>query len=158
MRSKDQWIADFHEWIPFAESLKSLDEQTWSTPIGKGKWCVRDIVSHIVRWDEYFLEEALLPILNGVPLTVRQLDFDAFNAEAAEWGRAYGRQELLQEAIQTRTRVLKTLQRIPESDYAREYPAPDHQFVIQTYIEDFIWHDQHHMEQIKRYIKETSAT
>ena len=153
MKSKDQWIADFHEWIPFAESLKSLDDRAWSTPIAPGKWSVRDIVSHIVRWDEYFLEEALRPIVNGVPLTVRQLDFDAFNKEAAEWGRTVDQRQLLQEAVQVRTQVLKTLQRIPESDYAREYPAEDHAFVIQNYIEDFIWHDQHHMAQIKEFLQ-----
>ena len=152
MKSKDQWIADFHEWMPFADSLKSLDEQVWTAPLGEGKWSIRDIVSHILRWDEYFLEEALLPIVRGTPLTLRHLDFDEFNKEAAEWGKRMGQQELLQASIQARSQVLQALQRIPEEHYTREYPAQDHIFVVQHYIEDFIWHDQHHMKQIREFL------
>lgn len=158
MKSKDQWIADFHEWIPFAESLKALDASLWKAPLGEGRWTIHDVVSHILRWDEYFLEEALLPVVKGVPLTLKHLDFDTFNQEAMEWGASYGQEELLNMAVQARLQVLKALQRIPEEHYAREYAAEDQVFIVKNYIEDFIWHDQHHIQEIVNFRQTVSPS
>lgn len=157
MRTKDQCIADFHEWIPFVRSLRSLHPDQWSIPMSQGKWSVRDTVSHIVRWDEYYLEEALKPIEHGKPLTLRFVDIDDFNEEAIQWGQGLDQNQLIQEAVTIRNLLLKTLQHIPDTSYHQEFVVMDQVFVIERYLDDFIRHDQHHMKQISTWLASTSS-
>ncbi|MFD0589509.1 hypothetical protein ACFQZE_16090 [Paenibacillus sp. GCM10027627] len=39
----------------------------------------KDIICHMMKWDNYFYEEAIAKITQGEPLTVKHLNFDEFN-------------------------------------------------------------------------------
>lgn len=152
MRTKDQWIADFHEWIPFVQSLRTVQPEQWSTPIAEGKWSVHEIVSHILRWDEFYLEKAFFPIEQGTPLLLHTVDIDSFNEDAVNWGKGLSQEQLIQEAVQVRQQVLKCLQRIPVSLYEHEFAAIDQLFVLERFLDDLYHHDQHHMQQIQAWL------
>ncbi len=155
MKPKDQLIKEFSGLIPFLESLREIDDAVWTAPIGDGKWSIRDIVSHVRLWDEYFLREAVDRIASGEPLVLEHPDIDEFNRRAVAYGEATPRDKLIQEAVAYRRRILERLAQIPQEEYTTAFAGPDGKFVIQDYIRDFIDHDNWHREQIEAFLEST---
>lgn len=54
MNDKQQLLNEYSEWIGKVKEFGVLEEGYWNSPIADGKWTVRDVVCHIMRWDEYF--------------------------------------------------------------------------------------------------------
>ncbi|MFB9330302.1 DinB family protein [Paenibacillus aurantiacus] len=153
MVSREQLLHDFAALIPFAESLRELEEAAWTAPVAADKWAVRDIVSHIMLWDKYFLEEAIERITQGEPLTVRHLDYDAFNQDAVTFAATRSPKVILDLAIRFRSEIIRQLTMLGEERAARLYVDADgHPFEVKQYVTDFIAHDAHHMAQIRRFL------
>lgn len=148
MLNKEKLVRSMEKWISFAESLRGLDERVWTMAIGEGKWAVRDIVSHMMLWDRYYMETAVSKVRSNEPLTLANFDFEGFNRNAAVYARTKSRDELLDEAVQVRREIVEHLRVIPEEQYSAVHAAVDCKFVITEYIADFAWHDDHHMTQI----------
>ncbi|MEI0739870.1 maleylpyruvate isomerase N-terminal domain-containing protein [Paenibacillus sp. JTLBN-2024] len=81
MNTKQEKLEAFAGLIRFAESLERLSEEQWAGPIAEGKWSPRDIISHMMLWDRYFLENALRPMSGA----------SADDAEAARFQRVQPR-------------------------------------------------------------------
>ncbi|TYP69782.1 DinB family protein [Paenibacillus methanolicus] len=153
MASREQLLHDFAALIPFAESLRGLDEAAWTARVAPGKWAVRDIVSHMMLWDKYFLEEAIERIAQGEPLTARHLDYDAFNRDAMTFAATRSQKVILDLAIRFRSDIIRQLTMLGEERASRVYTDADGQpFAIGRYAADFIAHDAHHMAQIQRFL------
>lgn len=144
MNEKSQLLDKFSRWNRFLLHIANME---WQTSIEEGKWTIHDIISHIMLWDKYFYEEAIYPIANGKPVTVSNLDFDAFNREAFEYGKTVTKDELIQLTTRYRNLLVETIQRFDDDTFSREYA--EGKFTVRSYLEDFIWHDQHHITQIK---------
>lgn len=150
MNEKERLIENYSEWITFVSVLEEQNEQVWNHPIAEGKWAVRDVVSHIMKWDEYFLNEAIVKVSRGEELTVKHLDYDAFNKQSKRYGRSCSIQELSQQAKSMRQNIVDHIQSWSDKQYTKEYVDADgHPFQPAVFMQDFIWHDQHHMNQIK---------
>ncbi|MWV43640.1 DinB family protein [Paenibacillus sp. HJL G12] len=148
MNTKQEKLEAFAELIGFTESLESLTESQWTGPIAEGKWSPRDIISHIMLWDRYFLEHAVLPMAEHRPLTLKDLDFNAFNRDASAYGLTQSRQDLIQQAVEARSRLLEVMQDIPESEFGYKHGDI---MSVDEYLIDFYEHDRHHMGQIDTY-------
>ncbi|KPV55971.1 hypothetical protein QJ48_30245 [Paenibacillus sp. A3] len=108
-------------------------------------------------WDQYFYESAVGKIAEGKPLTLKHLDFDAFNARAAQYGRDQSGGKLVEELVLWRSRLTDTLEALPETEFGRSFPDLDGKpFVISEYIPDFVWHDRHHITQIREFLNPSS--
>ncbi len=153
MKSKEQLVEELSAIIPFVESLREVDDEVWTAPLGEGKWSVRDILSHILLWDKYILEEALSKIVAGKPVTIRHLAFDEFNEGAIEYGKSKPRREIIDEAVDRRKGILDCLRQIPPKDYSRVYSGLDREFIVQGYARHFIIHDSSHMRQIEGFLE-----
>lgn len=150
MNEKEQLLEQYSEWIDYVRVLKELDESLWNQSLGEGKWLVRDVVSHIMKWDEYFLEGAILKISRGEELTVKHLNYDTFNEQAKTYGRTLSIQELVEQTLTYRQNIIDNIKSLSDEQYAAEYVDADgHPFQVPVFIRDFIWHDQHHMKQMK---------
>ncbi|ALS28671.1 DinB superfamily metal-dependent hydrolase [Paenibacillus sp. 32O-W] len=147
----DTLLDAFEEWITFAEYLQSFPEQVWNSSIEEGKWTVRDIVSHMMMWDQYFYEEAIEKIAAGSEnVTVRHLNDDDFNSNAARFGRTMTTGELVGKTIDYRRKIIEAIKGMPEETLTREYPDGDgNLFQVVRYVKDFVWHDRHHMNPLK---------
>lgn len=55
-------LQQFSEWIAFVSDLKNRNEEVWEIR-EEGKMSIREIVSHIMRWDEYFYQHAIAKIV-----------------------------------------------------------------------------------------------
>ncbi|MOA19017.1 DinB superfamily protein [compost metagenome] len=148
MSDKTKLIGEFGEWIDFVASIQNVD---WQTPLGQGKWAIHDVVSHIMLWDKSFYEEVIEPIANHQPVTQQEFDFDAFNNQAIQYGKQKTKDELIQLSLHYRNLILNCIKNLDAAQYGHTYL--DGKFTFESYLKDFIWHDQHHMNQIKELIK-----
>lgn len=146
-------MEQFKEWIPFVQSLRGISEKAWDASLEPGKWCVKDIVSHIMMWDKYFYEEAITKIASDQTVALELSNFEDFNRQAASYGKTLTTDELLDQAIEYREKIAATIENLPDSALAKDYPGTDgNAFQFSSYLKDFIWHDQHHMAQIKELV------
>jgi uncharacterized damage-inducible protein DinB len=141
-------IDEFKELIPWVELLRDVNDQIWTTPIALGKWSIQGIISHIMLWDKYFLENAIIPINKHSAITIQELDFDEFNKNAMQYGRTQTREDLVQQTIHYRVEILRHITTLSDEDYLKEYPN----FFVPQYIIDFVAHDNHHREQIESFL------
>lgn len=152
MQQKQQLLDEFSTLISFVESLRELDNQLWGTPIAEGKWTPRDIVAHIMRWDQYFLEAGIRKMASGEPVTVKQLDFNEFNQKAVEYAEQTSKQAIIDQTIYYRNELLRLLESLSDEAFREEHIDGDgNPFSAQSYVMDFIPHDFHHMDQLKAF-------
>lgn len=150
---REQLLQKFGEWIPFVTDLGTYNERIWDQRIAADKWTVREVVIHILRWDEFFYEEAIAKVSAGLPLTVKHLDFNVFNSSARTYGKTAAIADLVHQAVQSRHRIIEVLSGLTDEQYTATYQDGNGQpFEAGQYMKDFIWHDQHHIGQIKRRI------
>jgi uncharacterized damage-inducible protein DinB len=150
--SKADLLEQFAEWLLFMEQLKTINERQWSSPLNKGKWSIRDIVSHIMLWDRFFHEGSIDKIASGHPLSLHMtgMDFNEFNHHAIEFSRKQQKNDLIEQSKAIRSTIITQLEQIDSSDYHKEYIDGDgNPFVIYEYLLDFIGHDWHHTRQIR---------
>ncbi|MCD9025479.1 DinB family protein [Cohnella silvisoli] len=144
----------FEEWISFTITLQELDEVVWESSIEPGKWAIRDIISHIMLWDKYFYEEAVDRIASDKQVTIKHLNFDDFNSKAIIYGRTISTDELIEKTLFYRKRIIGDIRNLSEEAINRDYKDGDgNVFNVTQYLKDFIWHDQHHMNPLKEYLK-----
>lgn len=149
-----EMVEEFKSFIDFAQDLKTIGEEHWNIPISEGKWTLKDVLSHIMLWDKYFYEEGIEKIKLGSPLTVRNLNFDEFNANAIEYAKSQTRDSILEQLIEYRIKIINVISGLPEEEYSKEYKDGDgKKFSIRTYLRGFISHDKHHKKQIEKYLK-----
>ncbi|MGG4143225.1 GNAT family N-acetyltransferase [Paenibacillus algorifonticola] len=150
-QGKRQLLKYFQEWITFVAGLEQQEEAVWELSLAPGKWSVREAVAHIALWDRYFLTTAIERLSRQQELTLKHLDYDAFNENARLYGRYTSIAKLIRQTIQDREAIVGIIQALPEQHYAAEYIDSDgHPFRLQAYLTDFIAHDRHHMGQIKQ--------
>jgi len=143
----------FSRFIPFVETLRIMPGVHWTKPMGTEKWSVSEVVAHILLWDRYFLDTAIIKIATGEPLTVQHLDFDVFNNDAAPYAAAVEQKQLINEAIDCRTEILRLIGRIPATEMELEYTDGDgNPFTILGYLESFVDHDAQHRREIEAFL------
>jgi GNAT superfamily N-acetyltransferase len=149
--SKEQLLHEFGEWTVFVIDLAKYGERFWNRSLGAGKWSVRQVVAHILRWDNYFYEEAIAKVSDAAPLTVKHLDYDTFNELAKAHGKNTSVAELCDQAVESRMRIMKAIASLTDEQYGATCTDADgHPFEVEQYMKDFIWHDQHHIQPIQK--------
>ncbi|GGH22440.1 DinB family protein [Paenibacillus segetis] len=155
MEEKAQLLQQFHNWVNFVHMLEDRETALWNTPIAEEKWAVRDVVSHIMHWDMYFLNEAIVKIAHNQPVTSKHLDYDEFNEQACELGRKISLTKLAEQTIEVRKQIIEHITSMTEEQYDGIYMDEDgNNFGIVAFLQDFIEHDQHHMKQIMNLLKQ----
>ncbi|TJY44171.1 DinB family protein [Cohnella pontilimi] len=140
----------FEGWADYVRSLDSLPESDQLKAVAEGKWAVRDVIAHMWKWDIFFWEHAVRPLIEGTPLTYHSLDFNAFNENAKNECRPLFWSYLIEQTANTRDQIANAVRQFPESEYERtERDADGNPFSMKAYLEDFIHHDAHHRLQIE---------
>ncbi|MFF2479922.1 DinB family protein [Paenibacillus sp. NPDC058071] len=157
MNRKEQLIAEFEALIPFVESLRKYGEGRLTSPIGEGKWSLKDMLSHFMLWDRYYIERALEPIAErkdeAVIAVSNQFEIESYNQQAIAFAEGRTASDVMDLMIETRQRVLYLLEQIPEDLYDKSYSDLDGDpFNIAEYVTDMTGHDGHHLAQMKDYI------
>ncbi|MFS0871981.1 DinB family protein [Paenibacillus xylanilyticus] len=153
-KTTDEMIEEFKSFTSYVMELDTLSEQVWNTPIAEGKWTLKDVIAHIMLWDQYFYEEAIYKIKHDEPLTVRHLNFNEFNANAMEYSKTKSKKAIVEELVEKRMNIIHAITGLQEEEYTREYKDGDKKkFSIKKYVRAFISHDKHHKKQIESFKK-----
>jgi len=153
-KANAEMVQEYNDFTGFIDSLCKLEDTYWDTPIAEGKWTVKDIVCHIMLWDKYFYEEAISRIKLNEALTLKNLDFNKFNANAIQYAKSRTKQEICTEFVEHRSNIISAISGLSDEDYLRTYVDGDgEKFSIRSYLQDFIPHDKHHKKQVEEFIK-----
>lgn len=49
-----QLISELDEFVSLERSLDNVKDEIWFAPLDEGKWRVHDVITHIMKWDNYF--------------------------------------------------------------------------------------------------------
>lgn len=151
--SKNGVIQEYQKFTSFVESLRTLSEENWTTPIAENKWSVRDIIGHIMFWDKYFQEEAIMKIKTNQSVTVEDVNIDEFNQMATEFVKTLDKDEIINQTVQYRHEMIETLKALPEEKFFNNYiDSSGNNFSINNFLEEFIPHDDHHKRQIEEFL------
>lgn len=141
-----QAYESLNQWI---QSLTNVEEQKWFAPIDEGKWSMAAVISHLLFWDRFSLEERF-PFMKEAASLPPFPDFQTVNDKAREYAESgITKNELVQELIHTRMELLSLLSSYSEEELDTSFSIGDHQFTIREYFVDFIQHDYHHKNQIE---------
>lgn len=151
---KDQLIKELDEFLSFALLLEDLNDEIWFSPIGEGKWRIHDVVTHMMKWDEYF-NEVTYPLIarSGFAELSEHPDYLGFNEQSMIYGQSKSKSEILEETIRNRRILKQHLEMLDEKAFSKVYLG-DRGFTLESYLKEFFTsHDKHHMKQIQNCIR-----
>jgi len=121
-------------WLAFTSSYAGLSDAEMLTPGVTGRWSVRDIVAHVITWEEEALKHLPLIQKGGTPPRYSVLfgGIDAFNAQMTERRKDLSLAEVLSRAETTHGRLINFLSTVPEDQFIGETPLR-HRLRLDTY-------------------------
>ncbi|MGP1907207.1 DinB family protein [Metabacillus sp. JX24] len=144
-----QHYSDFTNWVI---SLEFTSEELWHHPIDHGKWSVAELISHLISWDRFTLEQRLQNIHMNAVLDPFP-DIEAVNSRAAVYAKSgIGKKALIQEFVKARSAVVEEFRSFTGKECDFKFSIGDHPFTIAGYMEEFIHHDLHHKAQIDAFL------
>lgn len=151
-RSSLKELEGFADWL---ESLILLDEELWLKPIGEGKWSIREILTHIMFWDRYNMEEMLPNMAEGASLTF--VDIETHNKKAEKYAKEYtSLQTLIADAAESRKKFVAMLEEKYEPSMT--FFLDGQESGIEDFIGIFTHHDAHHKKQVDAFLKGKAGT
>jgi hypothetical protein len=117
---KIQLLEEFNQWVLFVQLLQQQNGEIWNMSLQDGKW------------------------------TIQHLNFDEFNSKAKIYVKTISISELSEKAIFYREQISKQIKSLSDDEYMKTYIDGDgNPFNVTQYLKDFIWHDQHHINQMQ---------
>ncbi|UJL46111.1 DinB family protein [Virgibacillus sp. NKC19-16] len=160
MYTTEVLINDFENFNLYVNSLKTMEEPLFFEPIAEGKWSTVEIISHISFWDTYIRVETLPQMKSNA--AIQSIDFDTLNNQAANYALSgVSQQHLLEKQLKARKQLVSALRKKKEEEFfatfslngaeVDQYSGYPHS--IFNYIAGFIWHDNHHKQQIDGFLE-----
>lgn len=142
------------DFCGFLTELGDVTAADLLSPMAEGKWSVQEVVAHIMTYDESFLLSVVLEIESGgTPRVPDPADNQSFNEKAAALGRALTKAQLLSRAATARRELVDHLQRLPLEPRRAGEQGPAVADLVELLDRDFVAHDDHHVEQVRRYLQ-----
>ncbi|BBI30912.1 DinB family protein [Cohnella abietis] len=162
MENREQLVHEFEQLIAYAEGLKLYSEAELSSPIAPGKWSPKEIMAHIMVWDQYYFEYAITPVAmqqeNAIITSSDLIDVESFNQKSTQIAKERAGSELFDLVIETREQFIQKLNQISEQSLRHPFVDADGAtFVIFDFVVGLIEHDQHHINQIENLLTSTKS-
>ncbi|MFQ5905136.1 MAG: DinB family protein [bacterium] len=131
------------------DSLKALGEGEASIPNSIGKWSVKDVVAHIVFWDEELLRGMKALLKRDRPAFLDR-DWDELNARAVAERKHQSLNEMLGDLKESGARIEVFLNGLDESEFCscmgQKWKMWD--VTIEWIVCGNVEHDKHHTQKI----------
>ena len=109
-------------WRAFKESYAGLSEAQLMEPGVSGAWSVRDIIAHVITWEEEALKHlpSILEDREPPRYSVTYGGIDAFNAQMTRLKGGQSLSEMFRQLDDVHQRVIDVIERVPESHLSSE--------------------------------------
>ncbi|WP_044641770.1 DinB family protein [Risungbinella massiliensis] len=160
MKNKATIIMEFEQFLFWIQQFKLDDHQTFLEPISEGKWSIAEILSHLMFWDRYFLQEILPHIRPGADIEF--IPFQQLNNKSSIYALSgISMNELVEEVIHYRTKLVEKLREQTEEQFHIPFKLNGEEidsysgsrYTLCNYIQDSVHHDHHHQRQIAEFLK-----
>lgn len=141
----------FDGWL---QSLKEISDSEWHMPVGEGKWSVAAVVSHLLFWDMYSLEERFPYFEEGAVLPSFP-NFQSVNDQAEEYSKKATKVQIIDEFLAVRQKFQNMLEQMDNDKLAISFKISDHDMTVGGYITGFVSHDLHHKKQVVETLNRT---
>jgi len=120
-------------------------------PKTQGKWAIRDVIAHIVAWEEEACKRLDL-ILQGKSGEIHYFDSrkeaDTFNARAVRRHQDMTFPNLLKRAEEVRKDLVTRIKNLPPE----EINNPAHRYPVSAWLAEFAWtHEESHRSRIYKW-------
>ena len=114
-------------------------------------WTIKEMIGHITAW-EIVIDKALIAYQKGdPPYFLHEQDFDVFNKKAVNHRGNWTLEKVLQEWKEVRAAVIKTIQKLKETDLTVEMVLPwGSERTVAELIEIIGEHESEHMGDAKK--------
>lgn len=117
-------------------------------PLAIGKWSTCEIIGHLILWDQFLIEKRLPGLLLKMG-TVESPKVNEMNALAASLSKEKMKEEVINEFIEERYRLLDIIIELSNDVFAQIFSIGKSHLTLGGYFDGLIEHDLHHFQQIK---------
>ncbi|MBX9972193.1 DinB family protein [Cytobacillus firmus] len=144
---KQDIITHYESFSVWLESIKDLSRENWLKPVSAGKWPVSAVISHLLFWDKYSLEERF-PFFKEGAVLESYPDFQSVNDAAGEYAKKHAQLEIIEELLSVRRQFHRMLEGMSEETLDTAFKIGSTSLTVRDYFADFIEHDIHHKKQV----------
>lgn len=134
--------------------LSKMSSADIRRPRTQGEWSVKDVLAHIVAWEEVAGRRLRL-IGDGrgeqVVFYEEMADTDRFNSEAVRAARPMTVAGLLCRAERVRQALVESLKKLPDASLDDR----SHRYAVIEWLPEFAWtHEQSHRQRIQKWLRD----
>lgn len=144
---KESVITHIENSIHWVESLIELNEKDWRKPVGPGKWSVAEVIGHFKTWDEFVINQRIPYLFQQVDLP-KAPDTSRLNDESARIARENTKAFIIEEFVNTRKKLIKTLSGLKDELWEDEFMLGSSKLTLSSYFHGLKEHDLKHFSQI----------
>ncbi|ETI67121.1 DinB family protein [Neobacillus vireti] len=143
----------FLSTIKKVEDYKKLPESVLTKPIKENKWPIREIIGHLFYWDKYNLEN-MVPEMTNQAILPSFPNHDSYNADAINYiNRFESAEKVIEAFVITRKELTSKLRNI-NANITFSIQGEPKIFNINSFVEIFLEHDLHHLNQIEVFLEQ----
>ncbi|RIW38511.1 GNAT family N-acetyltransferase [Bacillus salacetis] len=138
------------EWVLI---FKQLPDNLWFKPFKEGSWGTAEVISHFLHWDQFVIDNRLIPFLRNEQPPQADVTVDRLNETAAVLARSMNKEDLIDLFVNIRKELTGYLQEMPEEAFAQKVPGKS--ITWNGYFQGLIEHDERHKKQIDEHLKDS---
>lgn len=130
-------------------SIKTIGDDEASIPNSIGKWSIKDVIAHLILWDEELLRGMNRLLKRDRPAFLDK-DWDGMNARAVAARKSQSLKELLEDLKKSGEKIEVFVNGLDESELSssRGHKWKMWDITIQWIVCGNIEHDKHHTQRI----------
>ncbi len=119
-------------------------------------WTIREILAHIVGWDDAIIASLKAHIAGLEPGTPAARGLDAYNAETVSTREGLEYDHIYREYIHTRNTLIELVRSMPENKVTQDFVMPwGETSNLQVLLKIFIDHEFKHAADVRKLIEDT---
>ncbi|MFY0518914.1 DinB family protein [Lysinibacillus sp. UGB7] len=151
-QDKKQILAHYESSRMWVESLASVTEEQWRTPIAVGKWSIAEVIGHLIPWDEFVVSKRI-PFLFMEDSLPKAPNVKEMNANAAHSSRLQSKEETMAKFLNCRRQLVNALHHLTDEQWQQSFHIGESELTLYRYFLGLVEHDLHHFLQIEKVLK-----
>lgn len=130
--------------------LSGLEEQEYLQPMAPAKWPLRDLLAHLIFWNQWCLDYVQDRLEGGTPKGFPdESDINRLNRKAAEHWAGYSSAQLIEELDRIRRDTEDLVEKLGPEGLKEKWHDDGKETEIGRFIDSFAGHQLYHCKQIQ---------